>query len=104
MTERRAAGPRNWWSEGPPKWAFSTFGLLVATLHLVLAGFDVAKFGPLWEVAWPFYSTLLGIGTAGAVAFEAMNRRRAAIPPGVLPASELGKPSPPFPADVSGGV
>lgn len=55
------------WKEGPAKWIFTAYGILLATAHLVAAGFNVGKFFELFEIAWPFYASLIGITSTAAV-------------------------------------
>jgi len=62
------------WSSGPPKWFYTTWGVALATTHLVLAGLNVGRFFELWEAAWMFYATLIGITSAGAVILHATGR------------------------------
>jgi len=73
---RYAAARESAWRTGPPKWAFSAYGILLATVHLVLAGAGVGRWLELWDGAWPFYGTLLAITSGSAVAIHYARRRR----------------------------
>lgn len=66
------------WREGPAKWVFTAYGILLASVHLALAGFDVGKFFDLFEIAWPFYAALIGITSTAAVAIHRSARRQSA--------------------------
>lgn len=61
---------RRTFRDGPPKWTYTAFALVVVTVHLALAGFRVGQFAELWDDAWIFYSGLLATTTAGAVAIH----------------------------------
>jgi hypothetical protein len=76
---------RSAWRTGPPKWAYSGWAIALASAHLALAGFDVGRFFDLFEVAWPFYSTLIGITSATAATLHVTGRR----PPGAAPDPEI---------------
>lgn len=81
MSARRRE--RRSFSDGPPKWTYTSYGILLATAHLGLAGFDVGKFFPLWDAAWSFYSTLILITSGSAVAIHLTGRKPdGAKPPG----------------------
>ncbi len=73
-----AAQRPTFWREGPAKWIFTAYGILLATAHLALAGFDVGKFFDLFEIAWPFYAALIGITSTAAVAIHRSARRQSA--------------------------
>ncbi|HRS37467.1 MAG TPA: hypothetical protein P5144_16110 [Thermoanaerobaculia bacterium] len=68
------------WREGPPKWLYTAYAVGLATIHLALAGLDVGKFFDLFDLAWPFYGTLIAITSGSAVALH-LGRRRAARSP-----------------------
>ena len=77
MTPRRFAVSReSAWRTGPPKWTFTAYGVALATAHLALAGFGAGRWFDLWEVAWPFYASLLAITSGSAVALHYARRRR----------------------------
>lgn len=65
------------WRDGPPKWTYTAWGIVLATVHIALAGFKVGQFQELFEVAWPFYSTLIGITSAAAVIINSLSGSRA---------------------------
>lgn len=59
----------------PPRWAFTVYGVSLASVHLLAATFDVGRSFDLWEMAWPFYAALIGT-TSAAAAYIDRNRRR----------------------------
>lgn len=67
------------WEEGPPKWFYTAWGVVLATLHVALAGFGVEKFLELWDDAWQFYATLIGITSAAAVIIRATTNKSATV-------------------------
>ncbi|OQC42273.1 MAG: hypothetical protein BWX64_00290 [Acidobacteria bacterium ADurb.Bin051] len=79
VTERTARDTA--WREGPPKWTFSAYGIALATVHLVLAGFGVGSWLTLWDGAWPFYASLLAITSGSAVALHLGRQRRRPVVP-----------------------
>ena len=72
---------RSSWRVGPPKWSYSAWAIVLASGHLALAGFNVGRFFDLFEVAWPFYSTLIGITSATAATLHVTGRRQPGVPP-----------------------
>jgi hypothetical protein len=64
------------WREGPPKWLYTAYAVGLATIHLALAGLDVGRFFDLFDLAWPFYGTLIAITSGSAVALHLGRRRR----------------------------
>lgn len=73
MTPRK----RRTFSDGPPKWVYTAWGVTLATGHLALAGFGIGRFFDLWPAAWQFYSSLLLITSASAVAIHLGGKRGA---------------------------
>jgi len=79
------------WREGPPKWLYTAYAVGLATIHLALAGLDVGRFFDLFDLAWPFYGTLIAITSGSAVALH-LGRRRAARPLGMYDESTHAYP------------
>jgi hypothetical protein len=73
--------------EGPPKWAFTVYGLAIATIHLALAVVDYGRAFELWEAAWPFYSILLGTTSATSAWIHTRRRGRAPQAPQLVDAA-----------------
>lgn len=59
----------------PPRWSFTVYGIGLATLHLILAAFDVGRSFALWEQAWPFYSGLIFTTSATAAVIDVKKRQ-----------------------------
>ena len=59
----------------PPRWAFTAYGVGLASLHLVLALFDVERAFDLWDKAWPFYSGLIFTTSAAAAVIDVKKRQ-----------------------------
>ena len=76
MTPRK----RRTFSDGPPKWSYTAWGILLATGHIGLAGFNVGRFFDLWPAAWSFYSTLILITSGSAVAIYLGGKRAPEAP------------------------
>lgn len=82
-----AARRPSFWEKGPAKWVFTAYGILLASVHLALAGFNIKKFFDLFDVAWPFYASLIGITSTAAVMIHKRTRNRS-IAETLLPQQE----------------
>lgn len=71
------------WRAGPPKWLFSGYLVLIVTVHLALAGFDVARWFDLFTEAWEFYAWGLAI-TSGTAAGLQISKKWAARGSGMM--------------------
>lgn len=72
------------WRTGPPKWTFTAYGVLLASVHLVFAAGDWRRAFDLWREAWPFYASLVGITSAAAVVIHRRGRSAAGLEAGEL--------------------
>lgn len=68
---------RSAWRTGPPKWAYTAYGVALATLHLGLAAADWRRAFDLWREAWPFYASLVAVTSAAATVLHVQGRTSA---------------------------
>lgn len=59
----------------PPRWSFTVYGIALASLHIALAVGDVGRAFDAWEMAWPFYSLLIGTTSLTAAVIDVGKRR-----------------------------